>query len=172
MNIISDDSNFIANTYNGVNIVNLRQYDRGKCNYEYEDYLTKIKKNFKVIPNGVQYIHHSDLLYEEFSADLSQSKEAALLYCIARVKVLLYVGQNDGLVSSAGLQTFLNTWGWSLKDNWKKVKKEFIIFGDSVVGWRKRYSRLTFALINDAGHLAPVDQPIAMYDLLSTWIQQ
>jgi len=170
MNIISDDNNFQQKYYNGVNIVNLRQYDRGRCNYEYDTYLTRIKKQFKVIPDSVNYIHHSDLLYDAFSADLSQSKEAALLYCVARIKVMLYVGQNDGLVCSAGLQTFLNTWGWPLKENWKRAKKEFLYIGDSIYGWRKRYSRLTFALVNDAGHLAPVDNPVAMYSLLSDWL--
>lgn len=172
MNIISDSSQFIQEYYNGVNIVNLRQYNRGRCNYEYEDYLMKIKPAFKVIPSRIQYIHHSDVIYDEFSADLSESKETALLYCVARIKVMLYVGQNDGLVCSAGLQTFLNSWNWPLRENWKRVKKEFLKLGDRIYGWRKRYSRLTFALVNDAGHLAPVDQPIAMYSLLSEWLEQ
>jgi carboxypeptidase C (cathepsin A) len=82
----------------------------------------------------------------------------------------LYSGQNDACVSSPGLQTFLNSWNWSMKDNWKRAKKEILKVGDRVYGWRKQYSRLTFALVNNAGHFVPADQPIGFYSMFSEWL--
>ena len=172
LNRISNDEDFFEKYYGGINIFNLKQYDEGNCNYDYDEYLNRIKRHLLVVPDRLQYTDTNDFIYEAFSADLSQSKEAALLYCLSRIKVMLYVGQNDAVVSSSGLQTFLNSWSWPLRDNWKRAKKEFLMLGDRIYGWRKRYSRLTFALINDAGHFVPADQPIGFYSLFSEWLAQ
>lgn len=85
---------------------------------------------------------------------------------------MLYVGQNDAVVSSSGLQTFLNSWNWSMREGWKKAKKEFLRLGERIYGWRKRYARFTFAFVNSAGHFVPADQPIGFYSLFDEWLKQ
>lgn len=101
---------------------------------------------------------------------MADSKENALLYCIGRLKVHLYVGQNDAVVSSPGLQTFLNSWNWPLKEGWKRAEKEIVRVGGQVIGWKKRFGRLQLSFINNAGHFVPADQPVNFQVLFREWL--
>lgn len=84
--------------------------------------------------------------------------------------VNLYVGQNDAVVCSAGLQTFLNSWSWGQKEKWQGNDKEMLRLGDRIYGWKKAYGRFQFVVINDAGHFVPADQPIAFTDMFAEWL--
>lgn len=170
MNKISDDENFFEEYYNGINIFNVKQYDEGNCNYDYDVYMESIKTDMKIVPKNISFVDTNDAVYEAFSADLAESKEAALLYCIGRIKVSLYVGQNDAVVSSPGLQTFLNSWSWPMKEGWKRVPKEFLKLGGQIVGWKKKYGRLQLTIFNNAGHFVPADQPLAFHAYFREWI--
>lgn len=82
MNRISNDEDFFDYYYNGINIFNVKNYSEGNTNYDYDDYMNKIRDAFKIVPNTLSYIDENDEIYEAFSADLASSKEKSLIYCL------------------------------------------------------------------------------------------
>lgn len=47
-----------------------------------------------------------------------------LLFVIRSKKVLVFSGQNDYIVNSAGVQNYLNALSWSRINAWKGAKKQ------------------------------------------------
>jgi len=76
------------------------------------------------------------------------------------LKTLIYNGQNDFIVNTAGVLTYLNTLKWKNAKEWRAAKKTMWKDYDDVtnLGWTKNYGNLYFTLIKDAGHLVPSDQ--------------
>jgi carboxypeptidase C (cathepsin A) len=88
------------------------------------------------------------------------------------IRVLLYNGLEDGKDSN-----FLSTNLWLSKLNWP-YKNEFNqanscvwLLGKNVAGYAKSVKGLTQVRILNAGHLAPIDQPPALFDLFNHFIQ-
>lgn len=84
--------------------------------------------------------------------------------------MLLYNGQNDFIVNTAGVLTYINTLKWQhikeWKDSTKKIWKEF---GSESIGWYKNYKNLIFVQVKDAGHLLPSDQPRSAWMMLNKY---
>lgn len=60
-------------------------------------------------------------MYDAFSADLSMSFRADLEYMLQNnIRVLIYNGQNDFIVNSAGVMEYLNLLQWDKINKWKK----------------------------------------------------
>lgn len=53
-----------------------------------------------------------------------KSYTKSLLQIISNVRVLIYSGQNDYIVNSAGVQNYINALGWSRINTWKNSKKQ------------------------------------------------
>lgn len=62
-------------------------------------------------------------IYSAFAADISQSFVADLIYTLRKVKVLIYNGQNDVIVNTAGVLNYLNSLNWEGISSWKKTEK-------------------------------------------------
>jgi len=78
---------------------------------------------------------------------------------LKRTKVLLYNGQNDFVVNTAGVLQYINGMNWDGIETWKKARKEVWTINGEIRGWAKVSSNLWFALVNGAGHMVPADQP-------------
>lgn len=100
-------------------------------------------------------------MYEAFAADISRSFKPQLERVLNMgLKTLIYNGQNDFIVNTAGVLTYLNTLKWKNAKEWRAAKKTMWKDYDDVtnLGWTKNYGNLYFTLIKDAGHLVPSDQ--------------
>lgn len=87
------------------------------------------------------------------------------------MRVLIYNGQNDVVVNTAGVLQYINSLGWSDLYNWKRTRKQIWTIDGKVVGWVKNHGRLWFALVNGAGHMVPTDQPVAALSLLGHFVR-
>jgi serine carboxypeptidase-like clade 2 len=75
------------------------------------------------------------------------------------VKILLYSGNTDAIVSYVETEEYIRKIGW--KET--KPKTPFSNDRDSLMGWWVQYEGLTLAIINGAGHMVPSDKPHAAY---------
>lgn len=74
--IIADDN--VANKYyNGMNVLNYKQYDAGNINPDYFYFLEANKASLGV-PNWVHYVDDNQQMYQDFSADLASSYKREL----------------------------------------------------------------------------------------------
>lgn len=84
--------------------------------------------------------------------------------------MLLYNGQDDYVVNTAGVLNYINSLQWDSIANWKRARKEVWTINNEIKGWAKTYGNLWFVLVNRAGHLVPTDQPESAFSMLGHFI--
>ena len=90
---------------------------------------------------------------------------------LRNIRVLIYNGQDDYVVNTAGVLQYLNSLAWEGTASWKRAKKEkWTIYGE-VKGWAKVSGNLWFVLVNKAGHLVPTDQPASAFNMLGKYLR-
>lgn len=87
------------------------------------------------------------------------------------VRTLIYNGQNDVIVNTAGVLNYLNNLDWEGTLQWSKTPKTQWRLFNTNVGWKKIYGNLNFVLIRNAGHLVPADQAQAAINMIKQFIQ-
>ena len=142
--------------WGGMSFQNWRSYGEG--DFSMDKYVQNYKKQLGV-KDEVDYIPENEAVYNSFREDLMKSFTKSLLQTLTSVRVLIYSGQNDYVVNSAGVQNYLNALGWSRINTWKSSKKQVWRVHNEVRGWAKTYGNLWFVLVNGAGHKITSDQP-------------
>uniref|UniRef100_A0A1J3JYM8 Venom serine carboxypeptidase n=3 Tax=Noccaea caerulescens TaxID=107243 RepID=A0A1J3JYM8_NOCCA len=153
----------------GMNEFNFRQYGPG--DESFADFLQKNKGSLGVPPE-VNYIPGNDKVYDSFHEDISKSYSADLVVAIRNVKVLIYNGQEDYVVNTAGVLNYLNSLRWDNIASWKRARKDVWRINNAIRGWAKVSGNLWFVLVNRAGHLVPTDQPDSAFNMLGHFIRE
>lgn len=122
-------------------------------------------------------IHVGDLPFNDGSSssdhlllDVPRSSKASLQQVLSRYKVLVYAGQDDIICASPMMENMLDSLEWDGSDGFGKAYREIWSDSDDVAGYIRRYSRLSTAMIRNAGHMAPIDQPKWVYLLVKNFI--
>ena len=84
--------------------------------------------------------------------------------------MLIYNGQNDVVVNTAGVMQYLNSMNWEGTNRWKWTRKEIWTRYGEVKGWAKVAGNLWFVFANNAGHLVPIDQPEAAFSMFGHFV--
>jgi carboxypeptidase C (cathepsin A) len=104
----------------GMNEFNFRQYEGG--DETFADFIQKNKATFGV-PNNIDYITGNGAIYDSFHADISNTYVDDLVIALNNIKVLVYNGQEDYVVNTAGVLNYLNGLKWTKIANWKRATK-------------------------------------------------
>lgn len=124
VNFIIANDEVARKYYLGMNVLNYKQYDEGNINPEYQYYLQEKKKSFGV-PDWLNYVDDNQQMYEDFAADISTSFKRQLERVLtANIRTLIYNGQNDLIVNTAGVLSYLNTLEWQYINEWKQKPKK------------------------------------------------
>lgn len=86
------------------------------------------------------------------------------------LRVLIYNGQNDYIVNTAGVLNYLNSINSPWLSGWKSSKKNVWRVHSEIKGWAKVYRDLWFVVVNNAGHKISSDQPESCFNLLGRFI--
>jgi len=112
---------------------------------------------------------HSALM-ADWMADLELGIPATLA---AGVRVLIYAGDKDFICNWVGNQKWVRDMQWPGKEafNAAPVLPWTPKGGDAPAGTFQATGNLTFVRVFDAGHMVPMDQPVAALDMLDRFIQ-
>ncbi len=124
------------------------------------------------MPSSIDYFPGSDQVYNSFHNDITKSYASYITIMLRNIKVLIYNGQDDFVVNTAGVLQYLNSLGWEGIAAWKRAKREKWTIYNQVKGWAKVSGNLWFVLVNKAGHLVPTDQPASAFNMLGHFINQ
>ncbi len=110
-------------------------------------------------------------MYNDFAADISTSFKRELERLVGlNVRTLIYNGQNDMIVNTAGVLSYLNSLEWQYAKEWRERPKKMLSeFGSQNLGWYKQYRNLIFVQLRNAGHLVPADQPRSAWTMLNKY---
>lgn len=70
------------------------------------------------------YMPGNDDIYTAFAEDVSRSYASDVIICLRNTKVLIYNGQDDVVVNTAGVLQYLNSLNWEGLAQWKRTRKE------------------------------------------------
>ena len=169
-------TDYITTLNHGISPYNFETYEGGDEYYDKWLNTANVKKAYGVDPS-VTFKDCVDQTYEDFYPDISTSYLGNYSYLLTQTvvpnfRVILYSGQNDIIVNTVGSYNFIKAIDWSGNTGFVNSKKKLLTGIDgSVIGNYKNYKALTFAVIYDAGHMVPTDQPSAAKVMLDKFIQ-
>jgi cathepsin A (carboxypeptidase C) len=135
-----------------------------------ETFAKILQDNKATLGAKVDFIPGNDAIYTRFADDVSRSYALDVILALKNIRVLIYNGQEDVVVNTAGVLQYLNGLNWGSLPQWKRTKKQIWTIHGEVAGWVKNYGNLWFALVNGAGHMVPTDQPERAFSLLGHFI--
>jgi Carboxypeptidase C (cathepsin A) len=162
--------NFIGNTTDNVNFYNIRYYQDQDTGNIPAFLSNPVIKDLLHIPAPVVWQECNDDVNANFSADFFTGQSSVFPTLLSNIKVMIYNGQDDLIVNTIGVEKLLAGIQWSAMPTFLKTRKaQWNVAGD-IAGYAMTYSNLTFVMILKAGHLAPLDQPQNVRDMVSRYI--
>lgn len=96
-----------------MDIHNYKRYAADTEGSDYASFLTQRKTDLK-IPDDVKFVEFNDQINQALSEDMFRSYVKSMDYMLGTGKrVLIYNGQNDFIVSTASVLTWLQNVEWS-----------------------------------------------------------
>jgi len=141
---------------------------------DFTTYLNRadVKAALHVDPSYV-YVSGNETVEEYLLDDWMRSVKDKLVVLLENYRTMIYSGQNDIILSAAACQNFLNQLQWKGGDAWHRAPHQIWKLHEknaNPAGYVKQGASLTYAVVRDAGHLLPQDQPERALDLITRFI--
>ncbi|XP_011880871.1 PREDICTED: venom serine carboxypeptidase [Vollenhovia emeryi] len=104
---------------------------------------------------------------EHLKEDVMQSVVPFLTDLVQHYRVLIYNGQLDIIVAYPLTENYLKTLQWPGASKYAKAPRKIWMVGDKLAGYTKTVDNLSEALVRNAGHMVPADQPKWALDLIT-----
>jgi hypothetical protein len=88
---------------------NFRQYGEGDSTFAT---LLNNSRTELGIPQDIYYVPGNDDIYNSFQADIMRAYTGDVISALRRTRVLVYNGQDDFVVNTAGVLNYLNSLNW------------------------------------------------------------
>jgi carboxypeptidase C (cathepsin A) len=77
------------------------------------------------VPSDIYYVPGNEDIYTAFALDISRSYTGEVVNLLNKnIRVLIYNGQDDFVVNTAGVLAYLNGLNWSGIPQWKRTSKK------------------------------------------------
>lgn len=165
-NAVDDVLGAIDEVNPGINIYNFRQY-----NYEVGSDLepwanSQSTRTLLNVPTTMPYEGCVSWMYANFLNDICRSYRTNLEFVAERIKVIIYNGQDDILVNTPGVETYIRNMQVSFREDLMRTSKQLWLEGGNVAGTIMNVGQFWYAIVNAAGHMAPNNQPQSSRALL------
>ncbi|XP_057334251.1 retinoid-inducible serine carboxypeptidase-like [Microplitis mediator] len=114
------------------------------------------------------WVHLSPYVFFYLAADFLKPATHTVerLLNETNLKVIVYNGQLDPVVPSAGTFTWIKKLTWAGAEEWRNTRRVPLVVDNIIEGFVKEHNNLKFYWISRAGHLAPMDNLYAMEAIL------
>lgn len=107
------------------------------------------------------YDSQADMVYEKLYTDFMKNEINIVEELLYRgVPVLIYNGQDDLIVQTPGTMKWVDRIFFSQAEEFRKKLFTPWKINNKVVGAMKSAGLLEFRIVNNAGHLVPMDRPV------------
>ncbi|KAL1497429.1 hypothetical protein ABEB36_008404 [Hypothenemus hampei] len=121
---------------------------------------------------GNQPFHvSSKTVYSNLKLDMVKSVAEWISELLSYYRVLIYNGQLDIIVAYVLTENYLKNLKFDSSKEYLNAARNIWIFNGTISGYVKTAGNLTEVIIRNAGHMAPIDQPSVVYELISKFIQ-
>ena len=161
---------FITNITDGVNYYNIRQYQQPDLG-DIPGFLNNPStQQLLHIPSAVSWVECNDDVNNDYSADFFAGQSYLFSTLLTNVKVLIYNGQDDLIVTSVGIEELISNFKWAGIPNFLRSRREHWHVEREIAGYAMSYSNMTFVQVLKAGHLSPLDQPTNVRNMVQRFI--
>ncbi|KAL9644200.1 hypothetical protein ABK040_005661 [Willaertia magna] len=167
-----DKINSALAQYSGnVNVYDIRLYG----DYDFDYFLTFLnlpKTKELMHTTGVTYDDCNSDAYSALYADMSKSVKYKVESLLNRgVRGILYNGQVDLIINMVQTK-WIEEMNWRYSTSFFNAERKPWKVNNQIVGYAKQYANLYKIAINGAGHLSPMDQPEALLDMVTRFIEK
>lgn len=152
-------------------------------NYLEPEYPPNPYPNFLNLASTREAIHVGACAYWDYNATVEQhlipdwmtSVAPLLTPLMDRYKVLIYTGQLDIILGTAANEEFLHSLPWSGHAAYRTAPQKIWYPNDDSTkapyGYATSVNRFRHVTVRNAGHLLPLDQPVAALDMITRFIE-
>lgn len=156
---------------------NLLKGASGLASLLYPEYVNSSEVRKAIHVGDIPFKHPwSQLVEENLIEDVMNTSLPLLLPLMESddVKVMIYSGQLDIICATPMTNTLIDSLKWKGAEKYANAPR--IIWkvdpdDDEVAGYIKQADKFTFAVVRNAGHAVPADQPRAALDLITRFIE-
>merc|ERR1719223_150033 len=141
----------------------------------YADYMTQSYVRDAIHVGAGTFWDYNLTVDLNLQGDWMRSVREKLPVILNNYKVMIYNGQYDIILPAPQCEDFLRTLVWNGQDEYLKATKEIWIVGETgtdndIAGYVRQVKSFTQAVVRQAGHLLPQDQPDRSLDLITNFI--
>mmetsp|Transcript_3117 Transcript_3117/g.4808 ORF Transcript_3117/g.4808 Transcript_3117/m.4808 type:complete len:431 (+) Transcript_3117:79-1371(+) len=107
--------------------------------------------------------------------DVMQSQADKIPFLLDNIRVLLYQGQFDWKDGPFSNEKWIMQMDWPGRGKYLSAPRRKWLTeyngATHISGWVQEYDTLTEIVVNGAGHLAPMNEPERLYEMISTFIE-
>lgn len=169
-------SSIVDTESGGVNEYDIRTHEQ----YDFS-YITKYinldsTKELMGIPKERVFSQCNSSVYMYLENDICQSNRKDIIDLInsGSVDVLLYNAQFDLIISVIGsIDGWVYNMPWKYQKEFQQAERKLWKLSDGTfAGWLKSYDHLFSAIVGDAGHLSPMNEPTRLLDLVTKFVNK
>merc|ERR1712054_263972 len=134
----------------------------------YDQFMDKYRDNIHV--GGGTFWDYNMTVDQYMQDDWMRSVRDILSVVMNNYKVLIYNGQYDIILPPPMAEAFLRTLSWNGELQYLKAEKTIWNLNGEVAGYVRKVNQFTQAVVRQAGHLLPADQPERGLDLITRFI--
>lgn len=157
-----------------VNVYDYRKKCEGPLCYDFsrmEEYLNQphVRKALGVGKRRWEACSMS--VHEDMMSDWGHSFDSVLPEMLeAGVKVMIYAGNKDLICNVLGNRRWVDTLKWSRSDEWAVAENKTWKVDGEKAGTVTEVGPLSFVVVNDAGHMVPMDKPANALDMIQKFV--
>jgi len=125
------------------------------------------------VPDFVNFEMTSTIVPQYLLSDVMQSVAPYVLEMLdsAGIKVLLFNGNFDFTVPIIGTEAWIKDLNWSGRDGYAVAERNIWSVNNNTAGYVKQFKNLSFVTVVQAGHMAAMDQPENVLDMVTRFIE-
>ena len=117
------------------------------------------------------WVYCNSEVFRYFTFDMNKGYAKDVAFSLENnVRVLVYTGKDDFVCNYIGTRAWTNQMDWSGKKYFGQQTFRDWVLNGKTVGSIKIYGRLTYLEIEDAGHMAPTNQPEVSQEMVRSFL--
>lgn len=110
-------------------------------------------------------------VHSKFNSDWWISQKKSVEMVLKEIPVLFYNGNNDFICNFVGTDRWLRAMKWEHQQDFNKAPRTPWKVDSETHGYLKKYGNLYFLVVEQAGHMVPMDQPKASLRMLDSFLK-
>ena len=168
---IEDVYQFIGLRSGNVSLYNVRSFNFTVPPYGISWANSSASKSLLHVPSTLPFVFSSMPAFNALIPDIGKSVKGLFPYLLQHLKVLLYNGQDDLIISPSGAENWIDSIPWPGQAGFAATGKTVWTVQGQIAGYVRSFEGLTQVVVLKAGHGVEYFQPENALAMVNTFIE-